>query len=75
LDAGDEIFLNYGHCNSDDESLPNWAVNIPKTDDFLVAATITSGIWKELSTRTLNVTVDESTSLEYGTSSTSYQKT
>jgi len=48
LEAGDEILLNYGHCDDDDESSPGWADHIPKTRDFEVAALATSSIWEQL---------------------------
>lgn len=37
LQAGEEIFLNYGHCsddNSESHHTPDWAHHIPKTNDF-----------------------------------------
>lgn len=58
LEAGDEIFLNYGYCNSDDvddvedegSNYPEWAAFIPQHAHFKTAAKITPFWWKRLQT-------------------------
>lgn len=66
LDAGDEIFLNYGYCGEDqgDEVLgkdeerpgqpdaePAWTASIPKTPDFEAAASIATLMFRRLEKR------------------------
>lgn len=58
LTAGEEIFLDYGYCGSqeDDEEEEDieyrgseaWIGTIPKARDFVIAANLTQTLWKEL---------------------------
>lgn len=47
LVAGDELFLNYGHCDHDPQD-PEWAKHIAQNDDFEKATTDTLKMWKLL---------------------------
>lgn len=46
MDAGDEIFLNYGHCHDDIKSMPSWAAHIPKKYDIEVASKVMKRLYR-----------------------------
>lgn len=49
VSAGEELFLNYGHCyeNNGHKSV-DWEDNIVKNKDFSIAARITGKLWNEI---------------------------
>jgi hypothetical protein len=65
ITAGDEIFLNYGHCHDDIATMPSWAATIPKTYDFQVSARIVKRLYRLLN---LNQKVQQSSYIpsQYG---------
>jgi len=52
MDAGDEIFLNYGYCSNQQNGSPDWAKTIPKTSDFEAAAKIAMSLHEQVEKRT-----------------------
>lgn len=61
LEAGEEIFLNYGYCSESGDAEnedtpvtadgwqgPQWAENVPRQNDFAAATLVTLGMWHTL---------------------------
>lgn len=45
VQAGEEIFLNYGHCNGWREGSPDWTKNILSKRDYSEAGKVTGDTW------------------------------
>ena len=46
--AGEELFLNYGHCGPVSGSSPDWSRGIARYKDFDLAAKVATNTWKKL---------------------------
>lgn len=48
VQAGEELFLDYGHCDGWEEGDPDWVKHVVSREDYKAASRVTRSIWNNL---------------------------